>query len=279
VIYYRGRYLATLAQLVEQRFCKPSVVSSILTGGSNLSMNNDYTRYLVALIVTIAIFITTFYASSYFTNRKLEAVSSIQNNIAVDILSNETQFLLKEISCSDDNFNPVSNQISELGDKLTYTETQLGSNDETVKYLKKYYSLLQIKDYLVGKKIADKCGKTKKSIFMIYMYSNKKNLCNDCAKQAAVISELRQLYPELSVYTFDYDLSLVPIDTLKKIYKIEATSTFPILVVEDKTYYGLKKLDELKALLPDTLIEATSTKSVDEMKSATKATGAVKLNK
>ena len=222
-------------------------------------MKLDYTKYIISLVITISIFATAFYLSSYFSNKKIDALSNIQNNIAVDILSNETQFLLKEISCSEDNFNPVSGQINELGDKLTYTESELGSDNETVKYLKKYYSLLQIKDYLVGKKIADKCGKSKKPIFMIYMYSNKKNLCSDCAKQAEVLSYLREIYPELRVYTFDYDLPLIPIETMKKIYKIQATTTFPILVVEDKPYYGLKNIQELKELLPDNLKESTST--------------------
>lgn len=227
-------------------------------------MKLDYSKYIISLVITVAIFATAFYVSSYFSNKKLESLSNIQNSIAVDILSNETQFLLKEISCSEDNFNPVSSQINELGDKLTYTEQQLGGDNETVKYLKKYYSLLQIKDYLVGKKIADKCGKSKKPIFMIYMYSNKKGACNDCGKQATVLSELKTLYPELRVYTFDYDLDLAPIETMKKIYKINSSSTFPILVVEDKAYYGLKNLDELKSLLPDTLKEATSTATSTE---------------
>jgi hypothetical protein len=178
--------------------------------------------------------------------------------------------LLKEITCSEDNFNPVASEIGDLGDKLTYAENELGSTNERVIYLKKYYSLLQIKDYLVGKKIADKCGKKSKPIFMIYMYSNKKtNNCSDCGRQASVISELRNTYPELRVYTFDYDLDLAPIETLKKIYKIEATSTFPILVVEDRPYYGYKNLDELKSLLPNTLKEATSTESLVSSSTAT----------
>jgi hypothetical protein len=225
-------------------------------------MKLDYSKYIISFIITISIFATAFYVSNYFSNKKVANINSIQNNIAVDILSNETQFLLKEISCSEDNFNPVSTQINELGDKLTYTESVLGGDDETVIYLKKYYSLLQIKDYLVGKKIADKCGKSKKPIFMIYMYSNKKDNCNDCGKQASVIAELRETYPELRVYTFDYDLNIAPIQTMKKIYKIEDGKNFPILVIEDKAYYGLKKVEEIKALLPDTLKEATSTQDI-----------------
>ncbi len=230
-------------------------------------MKLDYSKYIISLIITVAIFASAFYLSSYFSNKKIDALSSIQNNIAVDILSNETQFLLKEISCSEDNFNPVSTQINELGDKLTYTEGELGSDNETVTYLKKYYSLLQIKDYLVGKKIADKCGKSKKPIFLIYMYSNKKGMCDDCGKQAEVLAELRDMYPELRVYTFDYDLDLAPIDTMKKIYKIQDDKNFPILVIEDKAYYGLKKVEEIKILLPDTLKQSTS--SIDLEKNNT----------
>ncbi len=227
-------------------------------------MKLDYSKYIISLIITVSIFASAFYLSSYFSNKKIDSLSSIQNNIAVDILSNETQFLLKEISCSEDNFNPVSTQINELGDKLTYAEVELGTNNETVKYLKKYYSLLQIKDYLVGKKIADKCGKSKKPIFLIYMYSNKKGMCDDCGKQAEVLSELRDMYPELRVYTFDYDLDLAPIDTMKKIYKIQEDKNFPILVIEDKAYYGLKKVAEIKSLLPDTLKQATSTLELEK---------------
>jgi hypothetical protein len=77
-----------------------------------------------------------------------------------------------------------------------------------------------------------------------------------------VIAELRETYPELRVYTFDYDLNIAPIQTMKKIYKIEDGKNFPILVIEDKAYYGLKKVEEIKALLPDTLKEATSTQDI-----------------
>ena len=165
--------------------------------------------------------------------------------------------MLKEVSCSNEGASGVVQKLNELGDKLTYTENKLGSDNEQVQYLKKYYSLLQIKDYLLGKKIGDKCGQSKKPIYMIYFYSNVDGVCNDCAKQSAVLYNLRDIYPELRVYTFDYDLDLAPLDTVKKIYKTKAE--FPLLVVEDKTYYGLKSVEELKALLPDTLKEATST--------------------
>ena len=241
-------------------------------------MKFDYSRYIVSLIITISIFVTAFYVSNFFSDKKVKSINNISDSIAVDLLSNETQFLLKEISCCDENFNPVAAQIGELGDKLTYAEKELGYNNEQVTYLKKYYSLLQIKDYIIGKKIADKCGNSKKPIFMIYMYPSK-TTCEDCGKQAAIISELRSIYPELRVYTFDYDIDLGPVKTLKAIYKINSTSTFPVLVVEDRAYYGLKNLDELKTLLPSTLKQATSTQDTDSTTSTSTINKNIKIKK
>jgi hypothetical protein len=218
-------------------------------------------------VITIAIFSTAFYVSYFFSQKRVDNVKSIQDSIAIDVMSTETEFLLKEVSCSNEGASGVVKKLNELADKLTYTESKLGGDDEQVIYLKKYYSLLQIKDYILGKQTADSCGEAKRPIYMMYMYSNQSNMCADCQKQAAVLAGLRDIYPELRVYTFDYDLDLAPLDTIKKIYKTRAE--FPILIVEDEAYYGLKSLDELKALLPDTLKEATSTTATAANKSTT----------
>lgn len=222
-------------------------------------MKIDYSRYVVSLVITIAIFATAFYVSYFFSQKRVDNVKSIQDSIAIDVMSTETEFLLKEVSCTNEGASGVVKKLNELADKLTYTESKLGGDDEQVIYLKKYYSLLQIKDYLLGKRTADSCGEAKRPIYMMYMYTNQRDLCADCQRQAAVLAGLRDVYPELRVYTFDYDLDLAPLDTIKKIYKTRAE--FPILIVEDKAYYGLKGLDELKTLLPDTLKEATTTAS------------------
>lgn len=220
-------------------------------------MKIDYSRYLIALIITVALFATTFYASNFFANRKLATVDTISQDIAVDVLSNEIQFLFKDFSCEEASF-AVNSQINELGDRLSFMESELGSDDERVIHLKKYYSLLEIKDYLLGKKRVDTCGQSKRPIYMIYMYSNKVD-CEDCKNQALVLAELRNTYPELRVYTFDYDLPLPPLETLKRIYKLRPE--FPITIVEDKPLYGFTDVDKIKSLLPKSLKEATTTAS------------------
>ena len=128
--------------------------------------------------------------------------------------------------------------------------------DQDVIYLKKYYSLLQVKDYILSKKLAEKCGSLKKPVFVIYFYSNVGD-CPDCIKEGYVLTRLKEKYPDLRVYSFDYNLDLAVIGSLKSIYRI--TSALPSLVIEDKTYTGYKSVEDMEALLPGTLKEATTT--------------------
>lgn len=225
----------------------------------------DSKKYLLTLLITVTIFVTAFFASTYFSSLRTGNVKEIQDTIAIDILSSETQFdLLKEVPCSNVNETMLSEQLSDLAEKLSHTEGERGADDATVLYLKKYYSLLQVKDYLLSKKLTEKCGQAKKSVFIIYFYTNKGN-CPECARQGYVLTRLKQIYPELRVYSFDYDLDLSVIDSLKAIYKIG--DTLPALIVEDKLYSGFKTIEELESLLPESVkltaassTEATSTK-------------------
>ena len=211
----------------------------------------DTRKYIFTFVLTAAIFTTAFFASSFFSEKRVESVKQIQDNIAIDILSSETQFdLLKEVSCSNVNESMLSPQLSEIGDKLSHTESERGSDDDDVVYLKKYYTLLEVKDFLLSKQFVAKCGSAKKTVSIIYFYSNKGD-CADCEREGLVLTRLKEKYPELRVYSFDYNLDLSAVDSMKRIYKI--TSSLPALVIEDKTYIGFKSVEEVEALLPDTL--------------------------
>ncbi|MFA5132392.1 MAG: hypothetical protein WC444_03660 [Candidatus Paceibacterota bacterium] len=220
----------------------------------------DIKKYIFTFVITAAIFTTAFFASTFFSNKRVEDVKSIQDNIAIDILSSETQFdLLKEVPCANVSDSMLSPELSALGDKLSRTENERGATDADIVYLKKYYSLLEIKDYILSKKLAAQCGQAKKPVFIIYFYSNKGD-CADCEKEGYVLTRLKEMYPDLRVYSFDYNLDLAALDSMKMIYRIK--SSLPALVIEDKTYIGFRSIDDLDKLLPDTLKIATSTASV-----------------
>lgn len=205
--------------------------------------NIDWKKYLIVFLITAGLFASASYISNYFGNQKINQLKSIQDKISIDILSSETQFsLLSELSCKNISDSVFSDQLGELGNKLEWSQQNLGNTDE-VSYLKKYYSLLQIKDYLLAKSIAARCGV--KSAFILYFYTNAAN-CSLCDEQSQVLSTLRTEYPGLRVYSFDYSTDLSAVTSMLQIYKIKDT-VLPALVVDDNVLTGFHDIKDLEA--------------------------------
>ncbi|MEK7471258.1 MAG: hypothetical protein AAB623_01250 [Patescibacteria group bacterium] len=212
-------------------------------------MNNniDWKKYLIVFFITVGLFVTAIYLSNYFGNQKINQLKTIQDKIAIDILSSETQFsLLSELSCKSISDSVFSSELGELGNKLEWSQNNLGATDE-VSYLKKYYSLLQIKDYLLAKKISSRCGT--KSAFILYFYTTAAN-CSLCGQESLVLSTLREEYPELRVYSFDYSTDLSAVTSMLQIYKIKDTE-LPALVIDDEVLTGFHSLEDLEARVQD----------------------------
>ena len=208
-------------------------------------MNNniDWKKYIIVFLITGALFLTASYLSNYFGDKKIDQLKSIQDKIAINILSSETQFsLLQESSCKNISGSVLSGELDELGRKLEWSQQNLGSTEE-VSYLKKYYSLLQIKDYLLMKKISLGCKV--KSAFILYFYTTAEN-CSLCERESLVLSSLRDKYPELRVYSFDYSIDLSAVKALLQIYKIEDTK-LPALVLDDELLTGFHGVEELES--------------------------------
>jgi hypothetical protein len=212
-------------------------------------MNNnfDWKKYLIVLLITMGLFFTAIYLSNYFGNQKINQLKTIQDKISIDILSSETQFsLLSELSCKNISDSVYSPELGELGNKLEWSEQNLGNTDE-VSYLKKYYSLLQIKDYLLTKQISARCGV--KSAFILYFYTTVAN-CSVCEQESLVLGTLRTEYPELRVYSFDYSTDLSAVTSMLQIYKIKDTA-LPALVIDDEVLTGFHSVQDLETRVQD----------------------------
>jgi len=193
--------------------------------------------------------------SNFFSDKKIASIKEIEDKIATDIMSSETQYsLLAEASCKDLSQNILSKELNALAEKLTYTETTLGNNSPDLLRLKTYYTLLQIKDYLLMKKISLKCNT--KPVFILYFYSSD---CSSCEQQGYVLTYLREQYPNLRIYSFDYNLNNPALNTLISLYKVQ--NTLPALVIDDKVKNGFIDKDKLESLLPAWIL-ASSTKNI-----------------
>src|SRR6185503_13377535 len=104
---------------------------------------SDWTKYLLALVITVAIFGTGFYIASTLDNQRIDDIRSTEQSISIDLLSSETQFeLLGNLDCEEIKQNPVlSDQLNALADRLSYAENSLGADNPEVIELKKQYSI------------------------------------------------------------------------------------------------------------------------------------------
>lgn len=203
-------------------------------------------KYIYALIITLLVMLLGVYLVNSITESKVNRVRNLETGIAINILSLETQFaLLQEVSCKDISQSILSNELDALAQKLQFMENNLQADDPELLRLKKYYSLLEIKDFILMKKINKRCGQDLH--YILYFYSNA-GKCTKCQLQGLTITKLLQERDNLRVYNFDYDLDLSATESLKKIY--EVNEPLPALVIDGKIYHGYMSLKDLSQILP-----------------------------
>lgn len=213
---------------------------------------------LIALGITLVLVGTIAYSVNYLNRARITELSAIEDQLSIDILSLDTQFSLLEAAPCDSNASSttLTSELANMGNRLSYAEGQLGSDNAQVIRLKEQYSLLEIRDYLITNELAAACG-VKKPVTVLYFYSNAGD-CSDCDKAGYALSYLRDTYPSLRVYSFDYNLDLGALKTFITINKVERS--LPAFVVNGKHSYGFTSLADLEKQFPKGAL-ATSTAS------------------
>ena len=212
-------------------------------------MKSETKRYIIVFFITLVIFALAFFMSSIFSNNKISQLREIQEQIAIDILSTETRYaLLEQTSCAHsvtslEEEQGLSRELNDLARRLKFMESQLGSEDEDVLFVKKYYSLLQVKDYLLMEEIKNRCGE---NLFTILYFHE--GDCEECQKQSLVLDELVSQYPETRVYWFDKEVNTPAVQTMLSIFGIKQG---PTLVINDRTYEGFLTFEQIQSIAPE----------------------------
>lgn len=222
-----------------------------------------FKKYFIVLLITAAIFAIAWFASDYFNDQKIAQIQRAQDQATVDVMSSETQFdLLEAQSCQDIGNNYLSQEISDLADKISYAEQNI--NDQTqISLLKQQYTVLEVKDFLLNKQISARCKTPTATILYFYKTDNS---CSDCTRQGYVLDALRQSYPQIRIYSFDAGLDSSTIRALLTIYKIP-TDTLPALVVNGKTESGFMSMSDITKVLPASIIKPPVTSPVSSKQS------------
>lgn len=212
-------------------------------------MNNDretnWHTYVIVLAITVFVFGSAYLLSNFFYEQRTSDVRAIEQSLSLSVLATEVDYALLADAICEGESSVLTEELSDLAQKLSYME-ETGQDKVGLESLKKNYTLLQVKDYLLSKEKAIQCGIHPPTI--LYFYSNEGN-CGDCKRQGYVLTGLQQAHPDLRIYAFDYNLDLSVIRTLRSIYKL--TGELPALVVERVPYYGFKDRESILRLLPE----------------------------
>jgi hypothetical protein len=208
--------------------------------------------YAIVLAITLFIFGSAYLLSDFFYQQRMSDVRAVEQSLNLNVLATEVDYSLLADAICEGESSVLSEELSSLAEKLSYME-ETGENKESLESLKKNYTLLQVKDYLLSKEKAVKCGVRPPTI--LYFYSNEGN-CADCKRQGYVLTGLQQDYPGLRIYAFDYNLDLSVIRTLRSIYKL--SGELPALVIDRVPYYGFKDKEAVITILPSILTSSTT---------------------
>ena len=221
---------------------------------------------ILALLITAAIIASVVFAINYLDRKRVAQLNELQTQLATDTLSIETQFaLLEEAPCAElSENNTLSQEMTNLGDRLSFAESQLGTNNQQVIELKKQYTLLEIRDYLLTKRLTETCDVD--PTVVLYFYSNEQGACENCDRASYALSYLHQTNPKLRVYSFDYNLELGALKTLIGVEKVEPT--FPAFVIDGKRVYGFTDVDDFKLYFPKNFFATSSPSTTTSTNSA-----------
>lgn len=203
-------------------------------------------KYIFVFFITAVIFGAALYVTSYINKQKLEDIRAMQDRVSANLLISESQLgISEEISCSEIDNNYVTKELSELAGRISYAESNGTISVEDLRELKKEYSISQVKDLLLLKRVAERCETPISTI--LYFYATKED-CSDCVKQGYVLDAIRNKRSDVRIYSFDTTLDLATLTTLKSLYNIE--DDLPVIVVNGTPLYGLKNLSDVESVLP-----------------------------
>ncbi|MCC7552154.1 hypothetical protein KO317_00625 [Candidatus Micrarchaeota archaeon] len=210
--------------------------------GRNFSLN----VYTTVFIITLALFLTGIYIGMKLNDIYLIDFGKEVETLNVKMHSYELLFLLDNSSMGCDLYGEyavtLDSETFSIGANLDYMEQHQGIEN---KELKMQYFKLEMRDYLISKKMIKQCNLNQSII--LYFYSNTE--CILCRDQGFELDKLKHdinINNQTNVRTYsfdgDYEDSAV-IRALKHEFNI---STYPALVINDQVYEGLRRSQEIK---------------------------------
>lgn len=202
-------------------------------------------KYLIAFLLTASVFALGIFLGIIISDYKISKIYDYERDLMTNFLVQDIQGeLMEEDPCKFVSTGLASQELFKVGDRLDALEKDLGKDDEQVISLKKYYNLIEIRDYLFYKKVNEGCDG--EFILNLFFYSNDQKKCEKCEDQGFVLSYVRAKNDKIRTYSFDVDLGLPTVDYLTKFYNV---NEIPSVVFNEEVYYGFLDTEKVEEIV------------------------------
>jgi len=202
----------------------------------------------IALAALIATFLFTFgLLLGYITKGIISTNSvSLEESVRNDIINLETLYLLEgTFPCNSEILDITSQKLDSLGELITVLEVKKGKHSKDVLELKKLYTVLETRHFLLTNTRKENCGEDY-DIFL-YFYSNRQECKGEVEKSSFVLTYTRNKYDQVRVYSFDIDLNSEIISALKAEYSIQGCSG--VVLNNNPLNFKIENADQIEPLL------------------------------
>jgi len=223
---------------LEEQPAKPAAAQSVK------GREVDKFRVVIVFGMSTLLFISGFLLSDFLSNKKVNSIDESLNDVSIQTASLETEYaFLLENPCSYVGLNKLAADLDALGKKMVFSEEQAATYGGKISNTKQQYFLLELKHLLFVKKINRECSPNYSTV--LYFYSDKGD-CDICKVQGVVLSNIKELDPNVMIYSFDINSDFSTVNMLKEFYQVK---TAPTLVINDKAYEGLYDQLTMQAIL------------------------------
>lgn len=190
----------------------------------------DYNRLILAFLAATFLFLIGVLIGYLIRMNLTGSAIKEQDILKNDIVDLETISLMQvSYPCNSLVLYKSSEKLDAIGEMINVLETKKGKDDPDVLELKKVYSILEFRHYMLVKTRNEKCNSNFSTI--LYFYSNEKNCKDNTDKVSFILSYLKKKYSDFNVYSFDLNLDSDIISILKKEYNLKGCSQ---IVLNDK---------------------------------------------
>src|SRR3989304_3200751 len=100
--------------------------------------------YVGVFAITTLVFVLGILLGNFFADKKLSHIDQLGREVKTDTAAIEMQYdILASDPCKAVNTTPLAIDLYDLAEKLDYMENSLGEDDQDVRDLKNYYSILE----------------------------------------------------------------------------------------------------------------------------------------